>query len=103
MWPGISGTVGATTLSVEQLAGQTDLFEGSANRNVCRVDDAYGPSQKTRQTGGSQPHTHSLSGVSSEDADSLPPDVIPAYRVRRESHNAPRSMAEYDWHLLTTR
>ena len=84
----ISGTVGATTLSVEQLAGHTHNLYGSAlegssaNRNVCRVDDAYGPSQKTRQTGGSQPHTHSLSGASSKAADSLPPYYAGHYEIR---------------------
>lgn len=84
----ISGTVGATTLSVEQLAGHTHNLYGSAlegssaNRNVCRVDDAYGPSQKTRQTGGSQPHTHSLSGASSEAANSLPPYYAGQYVIR---------------------
>lgn len=84
----LSGTVGSTTLSVEQLADHTHNLYGSAlegssaNRNVCRVDDAYGPSQKTRQTGGSQPHTHSLSGASSKAADSLPPYYAGHYVIR---------------------
>ena len=32
-----------------------------------------------------------------------PPSTPRLPPLRRGSHNAPRSMAEYDWHLLTTR
>ena len=73
----VSGTVGATTLSVEQLA---------SHAHTAPINLGYGPdsgtahdiwkntgSRSISNTGGSQSHTHSLSGVSSEAADSLPP------------------------------
>lgn len=78
MWPGISGTVGDTTLTVSQMtkhnhSGDTvnlplgyDGLQGAASYNT-RV-----PQQGIGYSGGSQPHTHSLSGESGE-ADSLPP------------------------------
>ena len=74
----MSGTVGATTLTVEQLASHEHAYMGSPNyqrRNGSTdADAAYKPSsQITGTTGGSQPHTHNLSGGSSETADSLPP------------------------------
>ena len=36
----------------------------------------------TENTGGSQPHTHSLSGISSEAAGSLPPYYAGQYVIR---------------------
>ena len=85
MWPGVTGTVGATTLSVAQLAShthatptgkeQTNSVHGN-DLNVIRLDG------KTGATGGSQPHTHSLSGVSSEAAGSLPPYYAGHYVIR---------------------
>lgn len=74
----ISGTVGDTTLTVSQMtkhnhSGDTvnlplgyDGLQGAASYNT-RV-----PQQGIGYSGGSQPHTHSLSGESGE-ADSLPP------------------------------
>ena len=72
----LSGTVGATTLSVAQLAShthvaptgkeQTNSIKGS-DLNVVRLNG------KTEATGGSQSHTHSLSGVQSGAASTLPP------------------------------
>ena len=74
----LSGTVGATTLTVSQMtkhnhSGDTvnlplgyDGLQGAASYNT-RV-----PQQGIGYSGGSQPHTHSLSGESGE-ADSLPP------------------------------
>ena len=73
----MSGTVGETTLTVEQLAGHghsTGLFVG----NKFGGGSLYGPNANTGSTfsalstGGSQPHTHTLSGASGA-ADSLPP------------------------------
>lgn len=83
----ISGTVGATTLSVEQLASHEHAYMGSPSyqrRNGSTdADAAYRPSsQITGTTGGSQPHTHSLSGVSSEGASSLPPYYAGHYVIR---------------------
>ena len=70
--------MGATTLTVEQLASHEHAYMGSPSyqwRNGSTdADAAYKPSsQITGTTGGSQPHTHNLSGGSSETADSLPP------------------------------
>ena len=46
--------------------------------------DAVGAAQNysTSEVGGSQPHTHSLSGVSSEAAGSLPPYYAGHYVIR---------------------
>ena len=81
----ISGTVGATTLSVEQLAShthatpagkeQTNAVHGN-DLNVIRLDG------KTGATGGSQSHTHSLSGVKSGSASNLPPYYAGQYVIR---------------------
>ena len=76
----VTGTVGDTTLSVAQLASHTHTFgvsgsgTGTGNSWVpASATSGAGSYPETSQTGGSQPHTHSLSGVSSEEADSLPP------------------------------
>lgn len=73
----LSGTVGQTTLKVEQLAAHKhqipfDLILplGSSSVNKFPKSGSYG--QSTDSTGGSQPHTHTLSGASGA-ADSLPP------------------------------
>ena len=82
----ISGTVGATTLTVEQLAGHNHtanvgkFHTGGNNRGTYASGDNVVAS--TSQTGGSQSHTHSLSGVSSEAADSLPPYYAGHYVIR---------------------
>ena len=81
----ISGTVGATTLTVEQIAShthatpagkeQTNSVHGN-DLNVIRLDG------KTGATGGSQAHTHSLSGTKSGAASSLPPYYALSYIMR---------------------
>lgn len=81
----ISGTVGETTLTEAQMpshthatpAGkeQTNSIRGN-DLNVIRLDG------KTGATGGSQSHTHSLSGASSEAASSLPPYYAGHYVIR---------------------
>ena len=81
----LSGTVGATTLSVAQLAShthvapmgkeQTNSIKGS-DLNVVRLNG------NTGATGGSESHTHSLSGISSETADSLPPYYALSFIMR---------------------
>ena len=83
----LSGTVGSTTLSVEQLASHEHAYKGSPSyqrrSGSTDADAAYKPSsQITGTTGGSQPHTHSLSGVSSKSADSLPPYYSGHYVIR---------------------
>ena len=82
----ISGTVGATTLSVEQMPGHNHtanvgkFHTGGNNRGTYASGDNVVAS--TSQTGGSQSHTHSLSGVSSEAANSLPPYYAGHYVIR---------------------
>ena len=82
----ISGTVGATTLSVEQMPGHNHtanvgkFHTGGNNRGTYASGDNVVAS--TSQTGGSQSHTHSLSGASSEAANSLPPYYAGHYVIR---------------------
>ena len=73
----LSGTVGDTTLSVEQLAAHNhqipfDLLLPLAGSSVNKFPKSGSYGQSTDSTGGSQPHTHTLSGASGA-ADSLPP------------------------------
>lgn len=72
----ISGTVGETTLTVEQLAshwhGEIHNY-GEGTDTHAHFDFSVRNGEKTGITaGGSQPHTHTLSGASGA-ADSLPP------------------------------
>ena len=85
----ISGTVGATTLTVEQLAGHTHTFgvsgsgTGTSNSWVpASATSGAGSYPETSQTGGSQSHTHSLSGANSGAASSLPPYYSGHYVIR---------------------
>ena len=85
----ISGTVGATTLTVEQLAGHTHTFgvsgsgTGTSNSWVpASATSGAGSYPETSQTGGSQSHTHSLSGANSGAASSLPPYYSGQYVIR---------------------
>lgn len=68
----LSGTVGATTLTVEQLANHSHRM--AENKGVSGTN-AYvataGGLSHTQATGGSKPHTHTLSGASGS-ASSLP-------------------------------
>ena len=85
----LSGTVGETTLTVEQIAshGHTYNFQNS-NRDCAWDDDpnmGFWLNTKTATTGssgGSQSHTHSLSGTKSGSASSLPPYYALAYIMR---------------------
>ena len=80
-----SGTVGATTLSVAQVASHTHSGNVSSlassggimtsHSDIVKLEGAIG------YTGGSQPHTHSLSGASGQ-ASSLPPYYALAYIMR---------------------
>ena len=82
----VSGTVGETTLTVEQLASHGHPY--SAPKPVLNAQSASArtecksQSSTTGLVGGSQAHTHSLSGVSSEAADSLPPYYAGHYVIR---------------------
>ena len=88
----LSGTVGETTLTEAQLASHTHTLRGryanwtgayadSAFQSKTTVSPGYAQSsyavemttEAEEAVGDSQPHTHSLSGVSSEAASSLPP------------------------------
>ena len=81
----LSGAVGATTLSVAQVASHTHSGNVSSlassggimtsHSDIVKLEGAIG------YTGGSQPHTHSLSGASGQ-ASSLPPYYALAYIMR---------------------
>lgn len=81
----LSGTVGETTLTVEQLANHAHSYsKGATNRAY--TGGGAGPLDRlvTDQTGGtgsSQSHTHTLSGPSGE-ASTLPPYYALAYIMR---------------------
>lgn len=69
----LSGTVGSTTLTVEQLAKHSHRIAeniGQAGSNAYAA--TAGSLSNTQTTGGSQPHTHALDGASGE-ANGLPP------------------------------
>ena len=84
----ISGTVGSTTLSVAQMPSHTHGYRkvtrwsGWHGRND--GDDCKPPSdgQPTDATGGSQAHTHALSGAKSGAASTLPPYYALTYIIR---------------------
>ena len=82
---GLSGTVGDTTLSKEQIASHVHgitvvtVYNGAGAGYKIWQGTAAG---NTESTGGSQPHTHSLSGISSETADSLPPYYALSFIMR---------------------
>ena len=91
----VSGTVGATTLTEKQLAkhGHVATLRAGYYSNIADVDGTlpFGTgvvgysaktSEETNKAGGSQSHTHSLSGVKSGSASSLPPYYALAYIMR---------------------
>lgn len=81
----LSGTVGDTTLSEKQIASHVHGITVVTGYNGAGVGyriwqgTAAG---NTESTGGSKPHTHSLSGISSKTAGSLPPYYALAYIMR---------------------
>lgn len=81
----ISGTVGSTTLTVEQLASHAhDMVErpeGGGRHHTGEGGQPY-TAGWTNYTGGSKPHTHSLSGTKSGAASSLPPYYAGQYVIR---------------------
>ena len=80
----ISGTVGSTTLTVEQLASHAhDMVErpeGGGRHHTGEGGQPY-TAGWTNYTGGSKSHTHTLSGASGS-ANSLPPYYALAYIMR---------------------
>ena len=85
LWPGVSGTVGETTLTEAQLATHKHT---TPHANVSVGDGGYvgGGSAgltnwPTGPTGSSQAHTHTLSGASGS-AGSLPPYYVLAWIMR---------------------
>ena len=82
----ISGTVGSTTLTVEQLASHRHDIKTFSGRigaaTPQQVWEATGNTIRiTENTGGSQPHTHTLDGASGE-ANNLPPYYALSYIMR---------------------
>lgn len=81
----LSGTVEATTLTVEQLASHKHSYS-KATTGRLYTGGGSGPLDKlvtdqTDATGGSQPHTHTLSGASGE-ASNLPPYYALSFIMR---------------------
>ena len=82
----LSGTVGATTLTVEQLASHTHPIRGDVHAfdygsKGGTSNDWSASYMSTYTTGGSQPHTHGFSG-SSGAASNLPPYYVLAHIIR---------------------
>ena len=81
----LSGTVGATTLTVEQLAshkhGGTVILGSGAGGGVPGTSGTAYYLSAMDNAGGSQPHTHTLDGASEEES-SLPPYYTLAYIMR---------------------
>ena len=83
---GLTGTVGETTLTVEQLATHSHATSLGASRQINWGNNGAVPylepgSLSTGSIGGSQPHTHTLDGASGETS-SLPPYYALAYIMR---------------------
>ena len=82
----LSGTVGETTLTVEQLATHSHATSLGASKQINWGNNGTVPylepgSLSTGSIGGSQPHTHTLDGASGETS-SLPPYYALAYIMR---------------------
>lgn len=80
----LSGTVGETTLTVEQLASHAhDMVERPEGGGRHHTGEGAQPYTAgwTNYTGGSKSHTHTLSGASGS-ANSLPPYYALAYIIR---------------------
>ena len=81
----LSGTVEATTLTVEQLASHTHTAPAAAQDSggglITGGSGSSGSTWTLSYTGGSQQHTHALDGAS-EEASGLPPYYALAYIMR---------------------
>ena len=83
----ISGTVGATTLSTTHMPNHYHGFSAMISTDGQYAESGYvfgAGSSNTSATGGSQAHTHPLSGAQSGSASSLPPYYVLAYIMRCE-------------------
>lgn len=79
----ISGTVGWTTLSVDQMPSHSHSFSKGTYGNLAEArGSANDGKQWTDATGGSQAHTHSLSEAKSDSASNLPPYYALPYIMR---------------------
>ena len=84
----LSGTVGDTTLTVEQIASHGHqtyyLANDGGGGSAWRVGESGNFTGKisTTSAGGSKVHTHSLTGIKSGSASSLPPYYALAYIMR---------------------
>ena len=79
----VSGTVGATTLSVAQMPSHTHTFSKGTYGDIAEArGSANSGKQTTDATGSSQAHTHSLSGAKSGSASNLPPYYALSYIMR---------------------
>lgn len=79
----LSGTVGATTLSVAQMPSHSHSFSKGTYGNLAEArGSANDGKQWTDATGGSQAHTHSLSEAKSDSASNLPPYYALSYIMR---------------------
>jgi len=83
----LSGTVGETTLSTEQMPAHGHGYTFRASSRDCGYASGSPmfwqntATANTGNAGGSQSHTHTLDGASGE-ADSLPPYYALAYIMR---------------------
>ena len=81
----LSGTVGETTLTVEQLASHTHTAPAAAQDSgggiIAGGSGSSGSTWTLSYTGGSQQHTHALDGAS-EEASGLPPYYALSYIIR---------------------
>ena len=79
---GLSGTVGATTLSVAQMPSHTHTFNKGTYGDIAEAKgSANSGKQTTDATGGSQPHSHTLEGTL-DDASNLPPYYVLSFIMR---------------------
>lgn len=81
----LTGTVGETTLTVEQLTSHKHTVQGTyydSGGFGGVYTGIWATTVTTSAVGGSQSHTHSLSGASSEAAGSLPPYYAGHYVIR---------------------
>ena len=79
----ISGTVGATTLTISQMPSHSHSFSKGTYGNIAEArGSANDGKQWTDNTGGSGSHTHSMSNVSSTSSSNLPPYYALSYIIK---------------------
>ena len=78
----LSGTVGATTLSVAQMPSHTHTFNKGTYGDIAEAKGSANSGKQTADaTGGSQPHSHTLEGTL-DDASNLPPYYVLSFIMR---------------------